>query len=224
MNDTQNDRGPELNFAIDNLYSVFAVTKKPKTILYCTCCMEDWEVKNLLDKDLKSLTMDDLEKYIRCLFQTVGALEDFQYFLPRIFDLACNMQPWVAENEITFAKLNCGEWKLWEEPKKAAINQFLHAFCKNEITKSEPDTSAMLCSIGQCEDDLGEYLNLITANNALKELLNAEGDTLKNNMLSNPFWEDRPEQMKQVVNWLKSETVQNMILTLYDNQNAWNET
>lgn len=216
MNEEKIDKSPKLEAAIEYLHSAFKPKIAPDTIAYCECCMNDSQIEKLLTTNLKSLSKEDLEEYTRCLLLTVGELEDFQYFLPRIFELLCDTPVYLADYEVTFAKFRLADWKSWDEPKQTAINRFLEAVWLNEISKHEPETSTILCSIGQCEDDLGKYLDLLIPPQALRDLIESNQDCLGKGKLSDSFWEEREEQMKQVIHWLNSDPVQAMICKVYE--------
>jgi hypothetical protein len=216
MNNNQQTMKNDLISAINLLYKVFARAEKLDTISFCECCFTDEEVGKLLNTDLKDLSQKDFENYIYSLFNTAGDIEDFQYFLPRIFELLCITPSYLAESEIAYKKLRLAEWDLWDEPLKLAIKNFLKAVWNNELYKDDPDINTLLCSIGQCEDDLSSYLDLIPPNAALIELLEANRDFTKTGELSNSFWSDRKDQMNQVISWFNLETTQKMIIKAYE--------
>jgi hypothetical protein len=77
----------EFDDALAALYKAFAGFP-PKEIFGCYHCLDQPQRDLLLQKPLGELTNDDLSQYAWSLLSTVGGVEDFRYFLPRIFDLS----------------------------------------------------------------------------------------------------------------------------------------
>lgn len=208
----------ESKLILEELYASFKESDKPSTICFCECCMTDAQVEKLLKSNLSELDARDFEDYIDSLFLTVGDVKDFQFFLPRIFELLLQEKTLRVNAEIVFGKLELAEWKSWEPIKQSAIKKFLSDIWLNELNKDSPNTSDVLCAIGQCESDLEEYLNLLVPGNALRELIEENQASLSEGKLSNCFWERRLDQMEQVTKWLNSEKAQEMICKTYEQE------
>ncbi len=52
----------------------------------CPFCVDDEEAEHLLTTPLHELTEQDLAAYSESVFLTVGGIDDFKYFLPRLFE------------------------------------------------------------------------------------------------------------------------------------------
>lgn len=53
----------------------------------CPCCRGPEKVRPLYDRPLRQLMPEDLHFYAFCAMTTMGDVEDFRHFLPRIFEL-----------------------------------------------------------------------------------------------------------------------------------------
>jgi hypothetical protein len=97
-----------LNIATKNLYDVF----KKYTIegnlrdRSCDCCVTDTEIKELLSKDLRTLTEDEIGHFMRSGITTYGEIADYKHFLPRILELMQFDGSNIADDFTTFEKLN----------------------------------------------------------------------------------------------------------------------
>jgi hypothetical protein len=78
--------GP-LPAAIDRLYAAFAHVPRPAKIDYCDHCVTADELRAVLAPvELRELPVDVLRPYISSVMLTVGDVDDFRYFVPRILE------------------------------------------------------------------------------------------------------------------------------------------
>ena len=117
---------PSLNSAIEHLYTTFG--KYPLIDLYyCDCgCTDEADVKKLSSKPLRELTEDDLAYYQGSAMYTIGGLEHYKHFLPRICELTsldrvCCM---INLDEIHM-KLAYANWTKWDVQEVQAIKDFV---------------------------------------------------------------------------------------------------
>src|SRR5581483_11912392 len=114
-----------LQVAIQKLYSTFARYKSSEQMDYCSHCINQYEVKHLFIKAKQDLTIDDLEKYGFKAITTWGNIDDFKYFLPRLFELIA-----FEENnsklypEIIFEKLELANWREWQKEEQNGIEEY----------------------------------------------------------------------------------------------------
>jgi hypothetical protein len=120
--------------------------------------------------------------------------------------------------EVVFAKFRYAEWLKWNKGEIQTIRNYFHAFWCCRISQYiNPDDDSfsvdeLLCSLGQCEDDLLPYLNLWIPSsnensiNNLSDFICENANALINTMkLENAFWQDRGFQMNQIIKWLISD-------------------
>ncbi|MFI5493994.1 hypothetical protein [Actinoplanes sp. NPDC051859] len=75
--------------AIDTLYDAFADYRRPSSLDYCECCFEEEERRAVLATvPVRELPAATLRRYAANVLLTVGGVDDFRYFLPRILEIA----------------------------------------------------------------------------------------------------------------------------------------
>src|SRR5262245_47745850 len=111
--------------SIQNVYAAFAGYRKPHDFPACQCCLTVEEKKTLLRIKREELSADDLMTYAADVFLTMGTVQDFKYFLPRILELSVTDQFTWPDPEVALAKLHLGEWEQWPETERAPVQQLL---------------------------------------------------------------------------------------------------
>ncbi len=116
---------PPLKSAISTLYEVFGKYTS-EDLYFCDCgCTDEGEVKKLTAKPLRELTEDALESYQFSAMYTIGGLEHYKHFLPRIFELASLDRVYgIGLDEIHY-KLAYANWTEWEASEVEAIKDFV---------------------------------------------------------------------------------------------------
>ena len=73
--------------AVDTLYKVFEVYPLNVDLDGCPCCVTEDEIKVLCSKNLKELSVDELQGFATDVLITWGGVSDFKHYLPRILEL-----------------------------------------------------------------------------------------------------------------------------------------
>src|SRR6266581_9652283 len=156
-----------LEDAIEGLYAAFSRYPLPEKTMPCSCCHASDANALLHAEPLRKLGWKHLGEYAKDALLVWGGLEDFKHFLPRIFDLLLNASDWkkgTPSPERVFRRFHNGEWRTWPHDEQTAVEKMLDAVW--ETVRSNPpieggyiDVDQWLCSISQCKDDLGPYLN-----------------------------------------------------------------
>lgn len=81
----------ELNEAIERLYSTFGSYPLRDRIDSCPCCRGPQETRHLHTKTLRELSAEDHGLYAFRAMTTVGDVDDFRHFLPRILELVAEL-------------------------------------------------------------------------------------------------------------------------------------
>lgn len=118
-----------LTLAIENLYDVFKNYHVDSVELKnhsCPCCY-DRKVGVLTSKPLQSLTSDDLECYQISSIYTIGSIEHYKHFLPRILELIAQPDNELISNFLISDKLAYAEWTTWPIEEINAIESFFEA-------------------------------------------------------------------------------------------------
>ena len=221
-----------LKKSIEKLYAVFSNACQPTAIYACPCCISEEEINALLSKSLRDIEPSDLKNYADCAFGTVGDLEDFKYFLPRILEILAHHTDWwnlvVTESgiydyftkpEVLFSKFKIlAEWKTWPENEKQAIINFLDAMLdellhREKVTGWEIDSC--ICSLAMCVDDVIPYFQkLIEPQHKLKlrEFYSIHRESLEETKPLDFWWDEiEDNQQEIIIKWLLSENVKNII-------------
>ncbi|MCD0447198.1 hypothetical protein LO763_26635 [Glycomyces sp. A-F 0318] len=150
-----------LTAAIDRLYTVFGRIPRPVVIEACSHCFDEREMNALLKPvPLRDLSAEALLPYTGSVLSTVGEVADFQYFLPRMFEIVCTDDTW-PDLAYLAGRLAVAGWTNWDAEEQAALRDLLHAYWRQTLASlSSPwDADNVLEAIGNAELDLGPYLD-----------------------------------------------------------------
>lgn len=157
---------PNLQQAIQNLYTTFARYPLNVYMDYCMCCVSGSESALILDGELAELPQESLVGFAAKAGTHWGDVNDYRHFLPRIFELmaterALNIgtEPWRQA-----AKLNELGWWAWPEAEQEAIEDFFLAWFRSALTspqqyRRQPSAGDILRAAASIGDDMGPYLN-----------------------------------------------------------------
>ncbi len=198
--------------AIEALYATFARYKLNGPVDGCPHCTSSEDDRLLNSDPLQKLPPANLERFAFKAVSTLGTLEDFKHFLPRILELAAlggNIGHTLFE--IILGKLDYAGWTHWPQREGQAIRDYLSALWQHQLCHypAPVDADDCLCGIGNCESDLRPYLQIWQRENgaaSLNHLTDFIGHNarhlLKEKRLGNAFWEEREPQARQVIEWL----------------------
>lgn len=208
-----------LRIAIERLYAAFSAFPKPLRIDGCPCC-RDYKVSDALHrKPLRELTPDELSGYASSVFLTVGSLEDFLYFLPRILEIVVSEADWWPSPEIVARAVRAAEPDKWTDEQRSALNEYLDARFGDLLSTSNAadKIDSWLCALGQLGADLQPYLDrLLQDPDRLKEVYECNSEQLVKGKLNDSFWHDAPDQGAQIIAWFTSATTKRAIMSTYN--------
>ena len=69
------------------MYAAFAKCRHPRSLDGCPCCTSMEESVRLLSIPLRDVPPERLERYAFKATTTWGSIDDYRFFLPRIFEL-----------------------------------------------------------------------------------------------------------------------------------------
>src|SRR5450756_996906 len=99
--------------AINSLYETFRRYPRPTEIKCCPCgCTEPDVAAHLLVTSLRNLRFLDLADYSFSAISTQGSVNDFRYFLPRLFQGIAE-ESYSYSEESLFHKLRYAKWATW---------------------------------------------------------------------------------------------------------------
>lgn len=191
---------------IEQLYRAFAKNPKPPHVDGCPCCIDKKGIDVLLSRSLRSITPTELSSYASSAFLTVGAVEDYLYFLPRILEITATEPSWWPDPEVTGRAIRSANPDSWTASQRSALNQYLEAVIDAAIESENYDRlDSWMCAIARMDFDVMPYLRQI-ANSPAAVLAyfedNAKG--LTRNTLTNAFWELPCPGHDTIVNWFFS--------------------
>jgi hypothetical protein len=204
---------PPIADATERLYTAFARYPLVDHVLGCPCCVNPKDNHDLHAAPLRHLTPAHLEHYASSALLTWGTIHDFKHFLPRLLELTTGGHSiGHTDLEVIYSKLAEAEWNTWPDPERNAVDDFLRANWLLTLSTFPPpdeDIDSLLCALGSAIDDLTPYLQIWqcgtpTAFRHLAHFLCERGPSHSNNRLRNSFWQDRRDQMHQVLTWLRS--------------------
>lgn len=130
------DPDEPLRAAIDKVYETFSKYPQP-TDLDASPVHDLAERRPLITKPLKHLSVDDLAGYAMSAMTTIGEVEDYKHFLPRILELAIGSG--VIEPEIVALKLQYGHWHDWPQQERNAVIAAFQEACLQALNVHTDD-------------------------------------------------------------------------------------
>ncbi|HEY3248714.1 MAG TPA: nucleotidyltransferase domain-containing protein [bacterium] len=225
-------KGPkilQLRAAIEELYEAFAQYPLVLPMSVCDCgCVTPHDIKDITGKSLRDLSARDLEKYAFKALTTWGEAHDFKHFLPRLLELTAESgEVGHTPPETLFGKLHYGEWRAWPVTEQHAIETYFAAFWRHGLRMSPDsargrafDVDTYLTALGRALDDLGPFLDewrnsqSPPAIERLADFVSSEYNELTlYGALRNAHWEERKEQMRQVMMWLAAPETKQQLQT-----------
>lgn len=204
-------RSPQLQSAIEQVYAEFRGAK-PRTIEGCPCCTDPKEVCRFLAKDLRELKAKDLSNYAASLFLTLGDEPDFQYFLPRLLDIA-TAEDWWPSPPVLLEKLKLAHWHTWPEQRRATVKRVIdlwYAECLDAERADGSDIDDLLCGIARADLALDEYLDALAKRpDELRAFFEIHAHAFfKRGRLGDSFWRDHLVGELAVLDFLNTPAVQ----------------
>lgn len=205
----------ELSASVKKLYKTFTIYKLKPHLDRRTHCVSEEDERTIHSKPLTQLLPEELEKYGRKAMTTWGDQDDFRYFLPRLFEFYPFIGTGLLDPEIVFSKLTYADWEKWPQAERDAVVDYFHALWKFVLHAIEPTpwtySENFLCSIAQAIDDITPFLTYWQNSDEPVALRNLSAFIYQNcdqlrgiDSRRMAFWEQRIEQWKQVVDWLKN--------------------
>src|SRR5215831_4487133 len=209
---SDNDR-IELASAVEDLYEAFRPYPPTAHPTFCTHCVTDVEDSVLRSKPLRELSAQELRRYSFKALSTWGTVEQFKYLLPRLFEVVIQ-EGFGYDPEILFKKPRYGDFASWPHNEQRALFAYCDALWRYSLAHHPlidhlpafVNIEDSLCSVAQVIDDLRPLLQLwdsdtTSATLHLADFAAENASMLSTGTLSNAFWNERPEQVKQIADW-----------------------
>jgi hypothetical protein len=195
--------------AIERLYAAFADVPKPRQIDACPHCINEEEIRTLLDTPLRKLSPDELSPYASSVFLTAGSEADFFYFLPRILEIETIGATWYPCPELIGRAIGTSQPKAWPAPRRDSLILFLTELIKHVVESHEYDRiDEWMCGIAKMGLDVRPYLGLIAKSKAaVLAYFDDNAKCLGDRRLCNSFWEIPCAGHDAIVEWFYSDPV-----------------
>jgi len=205
---------PEISQAIEGLYTAFEDARCPSSI-NMSPVKDPADFAALTTVPLRQLTAEHLRQYSFSLFLTVGYIAEFEYFFPRIIEVASvPFSP--LEIEVVFKKPAMAGWpNEWRKDRRQAFQAYLDAMVASWAT-TVCEIGGWVCSLSFCIPDIDRHLDVLmsgsdAANENLLSFHEENSQTLARHRLSNSFWDRSSDTYARVVAWLEREDVQQSV-------------
>jgi hypothetical protein len=206
-----------LQIAIENLYTVFARYPLRLDIDGCPHCVSAADNNCIHVAPLRKLSVDNLARFTFKTMSTWGTVDDFRHFLPRIFEhLAADGGGGWIDPEVAFGKLQYGQWQSWSLVEQEAINNYCQSLWKACLADANHpfEIDRLIGCVGRAVDQLEPYLAQWQPHRSRSEAMRFA--KLVQHLASRVtkskqrvraimhWWDDRPDQCKQLEDWLWS--------------------
>ncbi len=221
---------PELEQAIEGLYSTFSRYELRPNTDPCPCCHGPEDERSLHVKPLAKLSQKDLSKYATDALYTWGMQADFKHFLPRLFELAAESSTFEVDcidlaslfTKLAYESSDSSSWRSWPVDEQASISGYFHAVWDAALNSNSEDLPideihGWIQAISQAENDLKPYLDRWMAATSVNAHRNLARLIVNEGLPNAPkpgagYWEGHREQWEQLVDWLRRPEVKQKLL------------
>lgn len=204
-----------------SLEKTFQTVPKPHMLSSCHCCHDLAEKRAFINTPLKQLSGELLGNFMFSVFNTIGDVESFKYFLPRALELVAldEFDEW-CDIGLLGRKLAEANYQQWSNGLPQAVDSMLRVIWQEKVLKQNMEanpwgSSDYLCMIGNAVPDIYPYLSdLFNAPRQAAVFWENEIERAREGQLSDSFWEN--EANKQVViKWVLSKRVEDLVMPIY---------
>jgi hypothetical protein len=208
---------PSLHQAIEGVYAAFRDVSTPTSVDGCPCCINQKDISILLSKPLRDLSPDDLTHYAASAFLTVGAVEDYLYFLPRILEILATEHDWWPDPEVVTRAIHTAGFHSWPDSRQNALTRLFEEVVDDLLGTegSGFEIDSWICALGRLHVELAPFLIRIAVSRPRLIEFYEFNKPLADGRLANGFWDEAPEEQKQVVEWFRSPEIQKIIEEQY---------
>jgi len=214
----------QLQLLIDDCYAAFSPYPRP-LVLHASPLRDPVQIlTTLTSAPLRELTGEQIGPYAGYAMTTVGDVDDYKHFLPRILEQAVHEQLWMGTDPPIIAqRLKKGKWLDWPVHEQAAIGA-LFAGAWTQAIKEHPDdedAENWICGIACLDLDLAPALEKwlaapsINAALQLADFMQSGAEfVFENDTAERSYWSYVDEaKIHQMRRWLLSQPVHRLLLT-----------
>jgi hypothetical protein len=155
--------GPALLEAIESAYAKFATYGQPGELDASPLRDAKAILATLTSAPLRELTGQQIGPYAGWALTTVGSVEDYKHFLPRILEQAVRAPEWMGTfPQIVAARLKRAHWRDWPVSEQKAIATLFRA-AWDQASEEHPglsgvDAAQWLCALAALGEDIHPLL------------------------------------------------------------------
>lgn len=199
----------ELAIQLRDLYTAFARYPAPQYLHGSPVSDPEVVFRALNSTPLAQLTPQALDPYASSALTTLGDVNDYKHYLPRILELATVSYTQIGlEPQLIAGKLRYAPWHDWPTAEKTAIQRVFFASWNYEQLQHIDESNrgwdwlqAMAMLDMDIEACLTQWITDPTAN-AIVQLSYGSLD-LKCLVRGNGWWNDvTPQKREEIINWL----------------------
>lgn len=168
---------PSLSAALDKVYSAFAEYPRPTYMHGSPYKDVAGMFRALTSKPLRELGRDELGPYAGSALYTVGELDDYKHFLPRICELAASVQAAVGFDPPNIAqRLKYADWDSWPAQERSAMLSFFEAGFANARERHPNeglDPEDWIIALASLGEDVAPMLAAWLESGSVESVLNA---------------------------------------------------
>jgi len=206
---------------VERIYQACSSFTKPSMLQSCECCHTEEEKSVLLNTPLRNLSSQDLWNFTSSSFNTIGSIEDFLYFTPRILELA-----YIAPHECIDLGLlghKLYQTNYWQQNDSLhkAIDDSLLANFKNVLEDDNTDgwiISDWLCLIGNATPNIKPFLDILDLSAGFKDYYDHDHAHATKGKLSDSFWTNNHDNQNKIISWLLSDETNVKYWSFYTNE------
>lgn len=172
-----------LNEAIETLYRVFSKYSSRKTMDYSSQTVAQEEVDVLFAQPLREVAAEHIGYYSSKAMTTMGNVEDFKHFLPRIMELM-SAGDYSRDEEMVLEKFWYSEFAEWDPVEREAVESFLFAWWESLVERERcRNLSTLLTELAVLTGDLQKLLSSWDVNYSYESCNNLAGYVVDNHHL-----------------------------------------
>lgn len=129
----------ELAHAVERVYDIFASYPLPRLLHSSPIENAEAIFRAVSSAELRQLSGEKLGTYAGSAIWTVGDVDDYRHFLPRVLELAILGEPSMGfDANVIAAKLERTAWRDWPSEEQQAVEALFQAAWRKTLTK-HPD-------------------------------------------------------------------------------------
>ncbi|HEV2505491.1 MAG TPA: hypothetical protein VGV39_20610 [Mesorhizobium sp.] len=203
------DEMSPLHRALDRCYEVFAFYPRPR-VLDASPLRDQDILKPLVSLPLRQLDDEQIGPYAGHALTTVGGVDDYRYFLPRILHLATQAQGWPGlDPSLIGEKLKRARWLDWPADEQAAIRHLFEEAWQRALGRHPDEENAedWLCGMAALDFGVAAALEAFddsrTGNSALQLASIIQSSVFEPKGGKGGFWGNMSDDNRAVIRtWL----------------------